>query len=100
MNAVLAIISDGGQGIADIDREVGRNKLITRLIHDIILNPWMAASANPFHRGSQRGGVCLPDKTMLLEGQTAPSWWGCMCLCFLLAKSLPNESFLFPPERT
>ena len=57
MNAVLAIISNGGQGIADIDREVGRNKLITRLIHDIILNPWMAASANPFHRGSQRWGM-------------------------------------------
>ena len=57
MNAVLAIIADSGQGIVDIDREVGRNKLITRLIHDIILNPLMAALANPFRRGSQGWGM-------------------------------------------
>ena len=57
MNAILAIISDGGQGIVDIDREVGRNKLITCLIQDIILNPLMAASANPFCRGSRGWGM-------------------------------------------
>ncbi len=27
------------------------------------------------------GGVGSTDKTMLLEGQTAPSWWGCLCAC-------------------
>jgi hypothetical protein len=57
MNAVLAIIANGGQGIVDIDREVGRNKFITRLIHDIILNPSMVASANPFRRGSRGWGM-------------------------------------------
>ncbi len=57
MNAVSTIISDCGQGIVDFDREVGRNKLITRLIHDIILNPSMAALANPFHRGSWGWGM-------------------------------------------
>ncbi len=56
-DAVLTIISDGGQGIVDIDTEVGKNKLITRLIHNIILNPLMAASANPFRRGSRGWGM-------------------------------------------
>jgi hypothetical protein len=57
MNAVLAIISDGGQVIVDIDREVGRNKLISCLIHNIILNPSIAASANPFCRSSWPWGM-------------------------------------------
>ena len=57
MNAVLTIIADGGQGIVDIDREVERNKFITCLIHDIILNPLMAASANPFRRSSRGWGM-------------------------------------------
>jgi hypothetical protein len=58
INAIFAIIANGRQGIVDIDREVGRNKLITCLIHDIILNPSMAASANPF-RGGSRGWSML-----------------------------------------
>ncbi len=57
MHAVLDIIVEGGNGIVDIDREVGRNKFITCLIHDIILNPSMLALANPFHRGSQGWGM-------------------------------------------
>ena len=57
MNAVLAIIANDGQGIVGIDREVGRNKFIICLIHDIILNPSMVASANPFRRGSQGWGM-------------------------------------------
>ncbi len=27
------------------------------------------------------GGVCSANKIMLLEGKTAPSWWGCLCAC-------------------
>ena len=30
IDSILATIADGGQGIVDIDREVGRNKLITK----------------------------------------------------------------------
>jgi len=37
---------------------------------------------------------------MLLEGKTAPSWWGCLCPCVQLAKSLLSRSFLFTPEWT
>ncbi len=50
---MLVIIAEGRQGIVDIDREVGRNNFIACLIHDFILNPSMAASANPFPRGSR-----------------------------------------------
>ena len=25
------------------------------------------------------GGICSANKTMPLEGKTAPSWWGCLC---------------------
>ena len=28
------------------------------------------------------GGVCSSIKTMALEGETAPSWWGCLCAVF------------------
>ena len=34
------------------------------------------------------GAVCSSIKTMPLEGETAPSWWGCLCSCAELAKSL------------
>jgi hypothetical protein len=40
MDAILATVADGGRAIVDIDREIGRNNLITRLINDILLNPF------------------------------------------------------------
>jgi hypothetical protein len=42
MNAVLAIIANGGQAIVVINREAEKNKLISHLLH------LMAASSNPF----------------------------------------------------
>jgi hypothetical protein len=50
MDAIFATIADGGQAINDIDREAGRNKLISFLIYHFILNLSMVASANPFHK--------------------------------------------------
>jgi hypothetical protein len=99
MNAVLAIIVNGGQGIVDIDRELGRNKFITPLIHDII-KPFDGGLGQPLLQRLPRVGYARPTKTMLLEGQTAPSWWGCIRLCVLLGKSLLSKSILFLPERT
>ena len=81
IDSILAANADGGQGIVDIDREVGRNKLIQWW-------PWPTPSAE-----APRGGVCSPDKTMPLEGQTAPSRWGCMCLCVSLAKTFRARVF-------
>ena len=47
MDAILATAVDSGQAIVNINRVVGRNKLITHLINVIILNPLAAALANP-----------------------------------------------------
>jgi hypothetical protein len=57
IDAILATVADGGRAIVDIDREAGRDKLISCLVYYFILNPSTAASANPFQKGSQRWGV-------------------------------------------
>jgi hypothetical protein len=59
MNAVLAIIADGGRAIVAIYREGSRNKLISPLLYNFILNPSMAASSNPFQIGSRGGGMLV-----------------------------------------
>ena len=62
----------------------------------------MAASSNPFQRGS-RGWGCSSIKTMVLEGETAPSGRDVCELCVSgvsLAKSLLSGSFSVLPERT
>jgi hypothetical protein len=104
MNAVLAIISDGGQVIVVIDREaveinyfllwfINSNKTLQR-------RPWPTPSPE-----AAGGGVCSSDKTMPLEGQTAPSWWGVCVLVFcpserdneviiLIYHTLPRSIFL------
>ncbi len=46
------------------------------------------------------GRVCSSIKTMPLEGEMAHRGGDVCELCVLLAKSLPNRSFLFSPERT
>jgi hypothetical protein len=53
MDAILATIADGGQAIVHIDREANRNKLITCLIYNLILNPSKETLSNPFCRGSE-----------------------------------------------
>jgi hypothetical protein len=99
-DAFLAIIADGGQAIVDINRETSRNKLISCLIHFLILNSSKAASAKPFCRGSWGWGMFL-HKNLLLERQTTLSWLRCLCaVCFASQKSLPNRSCLFLPEQT
>ncbi len=81
MNADLAIIADGGRAIIVIDREaveinyfllyfIKSNKTLRR-------RPWPTPSAE-----APGGGVCSSDKTMPLEGQTDPSWWGVCVLVF------------------
>jgi hypothetical protein len=52
MDAILATTAKGWQAIVDINREAGRNKLISHLIFYLILKPSMAVSAKPFHRDS------------------------------------------------
>jgi hypothetical protein len=59
MDAILATIANGRQMIVDINKETGRNKLISCLIYYLILNPSTAASAKFFHRGSKGWGMFL-----------------------------------------
>jgi hypothetical protein len=68
MNAVLAIIADGGRGnfllyFIDSDKTLRRRPRPT---------PCKEAPG---------GAVFLSVKTMPLEGETAPSWWGCLGAC-------------------
>jgi hypothetical protein len=57
MDAILATIANRERAIVGIDREASRNKLISRLIFTLILNPLTAALSNPFRRGSHGWGV-------------------------------------------
>jgi len=59
MNAVLAIIADGGQAIVLIYREAGRKKLVSYSIYNCILNPSTATISNPLQRGSRWGGMFI-----------------------------------------
>jgi hypothetical protein len=57
MDAISATIANLEQAIVGIDREAGRNKLISCLIFTLRLNSLTAALSNPFHRDSQGWGV-------------------------------------------
>jgi hypothetical protein len=59
MDAILATIANGGRAIVDIDREAGRNKLISCLSYYFILKPSEVASAKPFRRDSRGWGMFL-----------------------------------------
>jgi hypothetical protein len=77
MDAVLGTIVDGGPAIIVINREVGRNKLITCYIYNLILNPSNAALPNPFCRGS-RGCSIFVHQNHAAGGENGSSWWGCV----------------------
>ena len=59
MDAILAIIADGGRAIILIYREVGRNKIISYSLYKFILNPSMAVTSNLLRRGSREWGMFL-----------------------------------------
>ena len=76
MNAVLAIIADGGRAIVVIytEGEEINYFLLYFIDSDKILR--RRPLPTPCEEAS-RGGVCSSIKTMVLEGETAPSWCGC-----------------------
>jgi hypothetical protein len=57
MDAILATIVDGGWAIVLIYREASRNKLISPLIYNSILNHLKATLPNPFRRGAWGWGM-------------------------------------------
>jgi hypothetical protein len=71
-----------------------RNKLISHLLYNFILNPSMAASSNPFQRGSWGWGVFIHGNHAT-RWENGSSWWGCLCdVCFDSKKSSEWEVFV------
>ena len=81
INAVLAIIAGGGQAIVEICREGVEINYF--LLYFIDSDKTLRRRPRPTPCEEAPGGaVCSYIKTMPLEGETAPSWWGCLSLCF------------------
>ncbi len=99
INSVLALIANSGCAIVVIDREaVEINYFLLYFIDSTeTLQQW--PQPTPYAK-ADGGGVCLSIKTMPLEGEMAHHGGDVCELCVLLAKGLPNRSFLFPPEWT
>jgi hypothetical protein len=94
MNAVLAIIADGGRAIVLIYREAGRNKLISYSLNNFMLNPSMVATSNPLQRGSRGWGMFL-HQNHAARWENGSSWWGCLCdVCFASIKSSEREFYV------
>jgi len=76
----LAIIADGGRVIVEIYKEGEETNyfLLYFIDSDKTLQRWLCPTPCEEAPG---GGVCSSIKTMALDGETALSWWGCLCAC-------------------
>ncbi len=92
MNAVLAIIADGGPVIVVFYREA------VEIIQFLIILRWRPCPTPSVEAPGD--GVYSSMETMLLDGKTAHHGGDVCMMCVLLEKSLPSVSFLFTPERT
>jgi hypothetical protein len=94
MNAVLAIMANGGRAIIFIFRDADRNKLISYSLYKFILNPSTSATSNPLRRGSRGWGVFIYGNHAARR-ENGTSWWGCLCdVCFASKKSSEREFFV------
>jgi len=79
-NAVLAIIANDGRAIVVICTE--GEEIHYFLLYFIDSDKTLRRRPRPIPcKEAPGGGVCSSIKTMALEGETAPSWWGCLCDC-------------------
>jgi hypothetical protein len=98
VNAILAIIADGRRAIVVIYREGNRNKSISPLLYNFILNPSMAASSNPFRRGSGGWGTLIHQNHGAGGGNGSIMVGMFVCLCLVSIK--PSEREFFVPAGT
>jgi len=80
MNAVLAIIANGGQAIVVNYTEGEEINFVLLYLIDFDKTLRQRPHKTPC-KEAHRDGVCSSIKTMALEGGMAPSWWGCLCAC-------------------
>jgi len=74
-----------------------RNKLISYLLNNFIINLSMAASPNPLRRSSRGWGVFMLGNHAARQ-KNGSSWWRCLCdVCFASKKSSKRK--LFVPTR-
>jgi hypothetical protein len=99
MDAILAIIADGGRAIVLIYREVGRNKLFFYSLYKLILNLSTAVTSNTLLRGSQGWGMFLHQNHAAGGENSSIMVEMLLCLCFASKKSSEREFFV-PPEWT
>jgi len=82
MNAVLAIIANGGQAIIVNNREAVQINYFLLWLIDSAKTLQLRQWPRPTPCKEAPGGVVFSSiKTMPLEVETAPSWWGCLCAC-------------------
>jgi hypothetical protein len=76
----LAIIADSGQAIVVIYREGVQINYV--FLYFIDSAKTLQQRPRPTLCEEAPGGaVFLSIKITPLEGETAPSWWGCLCAC-------------------
>jgi hypothetical protein len=80
MDAILAIIADGGPTIIVIDREAVEINYFLLYYIDSAKTLQRRPRPTPCEE-APGGAVFLSFKTTLLEGEAAPSWWRYLCAC-------------------
>jgi hypothetical protein len=80
INAVWAIIADNGRAIVVIYRKGAEINYFLLYFIDSAKTLQQRPLPTPC-KEALGGEVFSSIKTMPLEGETAPSWWGCLCAC-------------------
>ncbi len=79
MDAIVATVADGGRAIVIISIREGV-EINYFLLYFIDYSRTLLRRPRPTPCKEAPGdGVCSANKTMSLQGKTAPSWWGCLC---------------------
>jgi hypothetical protein len=80
INAILAIIADSGRTIVVIYTE--GEEINYFLLYSIDSDKTHRRQPRPTPwEEAPEGRVCSSIRTIAQEGETAPSWWGCLCSC-------------------